>query len=188
MNKLPTETIADISSHLSFADKLNLACICNKIYKIISENTLYKKQVFNDELKLNQAMGLHERSKFGHQVRDLCIGNVKFTVQLVSALPMVFPGIRCLELKSGLDNEFGDRKGEVNPHIFKAVVNSWEMVESIVDCFHVMNVTMRLLELLPFDHLRSLEIDCIREGESRSTKQRHARTKALIEVIHNAPH
>lgn len=76
-------------------------------------------------------MELHERTNFGQQVRDLCIGEMKYNVQLVSKLPMIFPGVRSLALRSGRD-DFGGWIAEVNPYVFKAVAKNWKKVESIV--------------------------------------------------------
>lgn len=78
MNRLPNEMVIDISSQLSFKDKLNLACSSKQLHKTVSENTLYNKLVFGDRIKLNQAVALQQKNGFSKQVHHLSIKNMEY--------------------------------------------------------------------------------------------------------------
>lgn len=91
MEKFPNELVLDITSHLSIKDKLNLVCVCKNLHDIISENNLYSKLVFEDEARLNQAMVLNDKKNVGHQIRQLCIGNVLYDEELLLTLPTLCP-------------------------------------------------------------------------------------------------
>lgn len=132
-----TEIIVQITSYLSLLDKLHLACACKELHKAISENTLYNKLVFNNEVKFNQAMDLYEKINLDQQVRDLSIGNMDYDAQLVTSLPTLFPRVRFLNLK----HESGGGFHGVNTHVLKIVmVKNWENVQSIVDTSNIINV------------------------------------------------
>lgn len=181
MNKLPTETVVDITSHLPFADKLNLACANKQLYKTISENFLYSKLVFTKENNFYQAIDLHNEKNIGQQVRYLWIQDVNHDAELVSYLPTMFPRVRFVKLDSRLVERYTEDYDVGAIH--------WKNVETIVDCHYIINETMYLLKLMTFDHLTSLELICVwdRQWRRSQIENRHERTQALIGGIHNAP-
>lgn len=59
-------------------------------------------------------------------------------------------------------------------------------VRKIVGCCGVKSIVMKLLSLMDFRSLNPLDIGCNFSGVL-TAQQRQERTRALIEVIHNAP-
>lgn len=180
MNKLPSEVVFDITSHLPIADKLNLACASKQFYKPISENTLYNKLVIKDRLKFYEAMELHSKKNYGHQVHHICFEKMYHDERLVTPLPTVFPRVRFLKFNGGYNTDCN----EINTENIQCT--DWNSVESIEDDSDDMNVTLRLLELLTFDNLTSLQLTLL-DHDSRTTDERRKRTQTLIESINNAP-
>lgn len=100
MNKLPTETVVDISSYLTSTDKLNLACACKQLHKAISENSLYNKLVFNNDLKFEKALKSFGRENvIGHQVHHLCLGRIYYDPHFMAKLPTVLPRFKLWSFK-----------------------------------------------------------------------------------------
>lgn len=98
-----------------------------------------------------------KNSIFGQQVRDLSICNMDYDAQLLTALPTIFPHVRFLNLQRGRQGVFY----EVNTHLLKLMMaKNWENIQNIVDNSKIMNVALHLLQLLTFDHLTSLVLDC----------------------------
>lgn len=136
MNRLPTEIVIEITTNLSFKEK-ELARVCKQLHRPISENSLYSKLAFTDTLKFDQAMDLHDKLDFGQQVRDLCVANMDYNVQLLLPLPGLFPRVRFSQLKSGQFELDG-----INTHVLKAVLLKWRYVESIVDSSQLMHLSL----------------------------------------------
>lgn len=164
MNKLPAETIADISSHLTLAAKLNFACAAKKLYKAISENTLYSKLAFKNKPKLEEAIDICGQQSIDHQVCHLCLRGISYDTQLVSRITSAFKCLQFLEIQDG--------DADSIQH-FKAT-NNWKSVESIIDSVSG-NVTLKLLERLTFDHLRRLGLSFIKATKYMTLKiqQKH---------------
>lgn len=158
MKKLPTEIIVDITTYLAFADKLSLACVSKQLYTTISENILYNKLVFNDVLKFDKAVEVQSEKNIGQQVRYLSL-NLDHYAQLVPALPTVFSRLRFLEIKSYYESS----ANAINSQNCQLTTTNWNSVESIVDISHIINISLRLLQLLTFDHLTSLELNCMHD-------------------------
>lgn len=127
MKKLPTEIVVEIASYLSMSDKINLVCACKQLHKTLSESTLYNKLVVEDKLKFGQAMEQYKKKNFGQQVRDLCIGNIDYDYQLVTAIPTLFPKLRSVELKRG-DDKLGSQISELGTNVFSVVAGNWKNV------------------------------------------------------------
>lgn len=98
MNKLPTEVIVQIASHLSISNKLNLAGTNKRLHKILTEDNLYSSLVFKNTNQFNQAMDLNRKKAFGHFVRNLRIKMMDHISEVIIALPTVFPRVRRLYL------------------------------------------------------------------------------------------
>lgn len=92
-------------------------------------------------------------------------------------LPTRFPLVRSLNFKYG-----GANIGNFMDEMDRGVFENWK---SIVDSCHFINLVLRLLEYVRFDHLTCIELLSIcRQGPTPVEKD--ARIQALIIVIHNA--
>lgn len=100
------------------------------------------------------------------------------------ALPTLFPRVRILELKNG-DVKCGNQIGEEDTRLLEAAIMNWKNVEKIMDSSDFMNVTIRLLGILKFDHLTGLDLCFCRKGTI--PRQRYKSTRALTRVVDNAP-
>lgn len=179
MNKLPTEIVVNITSQLSFKDKLSLACTCKQQHRTASESTLYNKLVFKDNLAFDQAMQLHNKKSICHLVRHLFIGKLTFNARRVSELSTVFSRVQFMELNGA----------DINTQEFE-MVKIWNSVEKIVDSSTDGNSVygsgiIQLLALLTFNHLDSLELTFT--IEKVDSHDRHKTTKALIKALRNTP-
>lgn len=97
MNKLPTEVIAEITSHLQLTDKLNLAITNKQIHKTPTETTLYSKLVFKNTSQYGKAMKLLEKdNNFNYLVRYLDIKMDNYNAEFIVNLPTIFSGFRSL--------------------------------------------------------------------------------------------
>lgn len=89
MGDFPTEIVVDITSHLSFADKINLACTCKQLHRTISQSTHYNKLVLKKDSSLSDDYACFLKKKgFGQQVRSLGLTYLFFragNVNIVSA-------------------------------------------------------------------------------------------------------
>lgn len=97
MKKLSIEVITLITTYLVIRDKLNLACICKKYHKIVTETELYGKLVFRSTKQFNQARALLEKTQLNQLVHHLGIQIKDRGSELIVTLPAVFPGIRHFE-------------------------------------------------------------------------------------------
>lgn len=186
MEKLPSELVMDITSYISLRDKLSFACVCKNLYEIVSDNTLYSKLVFEDDAQLNKAMVLYDRKNFGNQVRHLDIANMRYDVEYLSALPTLFPRVQYLKLDDGGYDVYDSQIDEVHTNIFQVMAGNWRNIKSIVDSSSIMNVTVRLLGVVTFSHLKILELNCTVK-RFPSLDEHVERRHALIGTIHNAP-
>lgn len=83
-----------------------------------------QRAIQNCVRKFGQALDLYcNKPNFIQQVCKLCIGNMKYDVQLVTALPALSPYIQYLELGRGFDDYDGMR-----PIIMKAVAKDGQIM------------------------------------------------------------
>lgn len=118
--------------------------------------------------------------------RILCLGNVEYSAQLVTALPVLFPRVRCLELRGACEGSSYQHGGQTDKLVLGAVATNWRNMESIVDSSYPMSVTLQMLEVTTFDNLTSSDLNLYCEITINS-QQLYSTTMALIQVIHNVP-
>lgn len=104
---------------------------------------------------------------------------MKYDTKRISALSAVFPRVRLLRFNNTVPTN-------MNIQDFQLTPKTWNSVESIEDSSPIMNVTLRLLRSLAFDHLTSVDVTLICNRES-TTSQRRERAELLIEGIRNVP-
>lgn len=141
----------DVTSHLSFKEKLSLACCSKKLHNIISENTLYSKLVFNNRLNLDQAMEQNNKKNLGQQVRHRVIGSMDYDARLLLSLPTVFPHVQHLQFYNAPNAVGGTQITELEA-ASEVEATNWPYVEKIVDSSHIINTTMHLLGTIIFGH------------------------------------
>lgn len=91
---------------------------------------------------------------------------------VMSKLPAAFPRLQLLEIQGGDADT-----------TYLSTVQNWNTIEKIKDSSNGY-LTIRLLQLLTFDHLYCMEVTLSGIG---GHYVRHRMTKALIAAIHNAP-
>lgn len=78
MGDFPTEIVVDITSHLSFADKINLACTCKQLHRTISQSTHYNKLVLKKDSSLSDDYASFLKKKGVWSTSTLSWSNISF--------------------------------------------------------------------------------------------------------------
>lgn len=184
MNKLPTEVIVGIASHLSLSNRLNLACVRKKLHRAVTENIFYSKLVFRSIVQFYQSMDLCKRKEFGHLVRDLRIKMEDHDSQFIVSLPAVFPRIKYLNWSDR--TIIGPQAVAFNASFLCVMAKNWiNNIETIIDYSKYLDVSTHLLETATCNQLTRIDVSFFNYLESNVIARN--KTRALIANINNAP-
>lgn len=126
MKELPNEIVAAIANNLTFADELQFAHVCKSWFDGLSRTTLYNKLAFKNLEHFNQAKEFFNKKGYIKQrVRHLGIFDMGYDMQLVVALPLLFPKTTSLEWKNESRHEFVDPE-ERDESTYDQALQQWK--------------------------------------------------------------
>lgn len=90
MKELPSKIVVAITEHLTFSDKLKVACACKNWYDVISQTSLYSSLTL-DQGCFHQSMVVFDKRQYIKQhVRNLVLFGLEYDMLVVLAFPTSF--------------------------------------------------------------------------------------------------
>jgi hypothetical protein len=153
MNKLPTGVFERITSYLSFADKLNCACVNKNWNKRMFENTLYRILIFRSKEIFDQAVNLLTTKDFGKYVRSLIVDDMDYSLQVLLSLPTLFPNLVTLYWRDHKPHNSRRNIEDVNAMTYTQIAEQWANLETLVDLSSLISISTLLPKSFTFSKL-----------------------------------
>lgn len=153
MDKFPLEILYNITSYLTYSEKLNLSCVCRDWYKLVQSTCLFTCFTVKGANTFNAAFStLKEKLQLCHQVRSLQLTRIGQHYQNILQLPTLLPRLNQFAYQNYSLHDYDDLEySEQN-------LRGWKRIESYEEA-NKKPLLVLLLTNLELPGLRKIKID-----------------------------